>query len=158
MKRRRLLAGAAICPAVVAAAPTFAATGTMQLLQWLHTRLVQPNTTEMLEGPNGFTWASEVFPYTVPAGHVLGIIDAQMGSKMTSTGRGSYFVVSNVLSLPDNAGHVSFRVPLAVPAGATFTGSLINNDEVPQWMTSAMTGILVPHTGPYREAFTFLFP
>lgn len=134
----------------------------VKLIQWIHSKLVQPNTICSLSGANGFTWCTEIFPYTVPAGHWLGIVDAQLGSKFTDGGTGaraSMLVLNNVLSVPDNAAALHFRVPLVIPAGITLTADIINNDAEQQWMNSVITGILVPKIEgqDWRDAFAFLF-
>ncbi len=115
-----------------------------QQIQWVHSKLVQPYTQESLEGPNPFTWRSATFPYTVPKGMCLNLYDAQLSSKFGGEGRASYFVITNVLTVPDNNGSVHFRVPIIVPAGATINGYLINNDVEQQWMGSVLTGYLTP--------------
>jgi hypothetical protein len=113
-------------------------------LQWVHSKLVPAYSAQSLEGPNPFTWASFTFPYTVPEGYVLGITDVQFSSKFTTSGRASYLVIGNLLTLPDNHGSVHFVVPLAVPPGKTITANIINNDEEQQWMGSVITAVLVP--------------
>lgn len=135
---------------------------TIQTIQWIHTRLVQPAVIEYLDGPNSFTWCSAVFPYVVPKDYWLGIVDMQVGSKFTDGGpwqRASMLVLDNVGSVPDNVGFQSFRVPLVVPPGTCLRAKLINNDAEQQWMNSAITGLLVPKLidQTWQDAFAFLF-
>lgn len=129
----------------------------MKTIQWALTKLVQPGTIVSLDGPNGFTWATEAFPYTVPAGFWLGITDVQFGSKFTDGGawqRASYFVIPNVLSLPDNTGSIHFRTPFVIPPGITITAQFINNDAEQQWMSAIVCARLVPKTtNNYGDAF-----
>lgn len=132
-------------------------------LQWIHSRLVQPNTVADLAGANGFTWCSEVFPYTVPTNFWLGITSASLDSKFTDGGpnqRASYFTVPNVFSIPDNAGQRKWDAPLVIPPGTVLQGQIINNDAEQQWMNSHMTALLVPKVAgqSYQDAFAFLFP
>lgn len=134
----------------------------IKTVQWLHSKLVQPSTIQSLNGANSFTWCTEIFPYTVPAGFWLGIIDAQLGSKFTDGGAGaraSMLVIHNVLSVPDNNGPLHLRVPLVIPPGITITADIINNDAEQQWMNSIITGLLVEQIPgqTWRDAFVFLF-
>lgn len=134
---------------------------TAKFVQWLYTRLVPPNTILPLTGPNGFTWATEAFPYTVPAGYWLGIVDVALDSKYTDGGPNpiaSYFVIDNVLALPDNVGSRHFRIPLVIPENITLSASFINNDYNQQHMNAQVTGILVPKVAgqTYQDAFAYL--
>lgn len=135
---------------------------TIKTIQFIHSKLVQPSTIQSLSGPNSFTWCSEVFPYTVPAGFWLGITDMQLGSKFTDGGanqRASMLVLNNVTSVPDNVGIQSFRIPLVIPPLTVLTADLINNDAEQQWMNSVITGLLVPKLEgqTWQEAFAFMF-
>ena len=134
----------------------------VKAVQWIHSKLVQPSVIQTLNGPNGFTWCTELFPYTVPAGYWLGITDMQLGSKFTDGGAGSrasMLVLQNVTIVPDNVGMQSFRVPLVIPPGTVLTADLINNDAEQQWMNSVITGLLVPKLAgqDWRDAFAFMF-
>lgn len=135
-------------------------------IQWAVTKLVNSNTSEPLVPPNNFTWATEAFPYTVPQGYWLGITDVQFGSKMTdgspgaagSTPRASFFVINNVLTVPDNHGSLHFKTPFVIPPGRTLTANFINNDNEAQWMTALVCGRLVPKTSDnYGDAFAGSF-
>lgn len=142
---------------------TIAQAAEVRLIQFVHSKLVQPYTNQPLDGPNPFTWSSEVFPYTVPSGYWLGVVDMHLGTKFGGRGgdnaRASMLVLGSVTSVPASTGSVSFRVPLVVPEGVTLTASIINNDIEMQWMNSAITAILVPKVAgqSYQEAFAFLF-
>lgn len=119
-------------------------------LQWAYSAMLQPNTSLDLGTVNPtFSWRSEAFPYTVPDGHWLGIVDVILSSKGGSENRASYFVVDNVTAAPDNF-PIRFGIPFAVPPGTTLTAQLINNeigglnpDSFAQWMTAIMTGWLI---------------
>lgn len=144
---------------MIVALPAF---GQIKTIQFMHSKLVQPSTIQSLSGANGFTWATGTFPYTVPAGYWLGIIDMQIGSKFTDGGpgaRASMLVLNNVASVPDNVGIQTFRIPLVVPAGIVLTADLINNDSEQQWMNSVITGLLVPVVAgqTWQDAFSFMF-
>lgn len=142
---------------------TVAQAAEVRLIQFIHSKLVQPYTIQPLDGPNPFTWSSEVFPYRVPNGYWLGIVDMHLATKFGGRGgdnsRASMLVISNVTSVPASTGSVSFRVPLVVPEGTTLNAQIINNDIEMQWMNSAITAILVPKVSgqSYQEAFAFLF-
>lgn len=134
---------------------------TVKFLQWLYTRLVPSNTILPLTGPNGFTWATEIFPYTVPDDHWLGIVDVALDSKYTDGGPNpiaSYFVIDNVLALPDNVGSRHFRIPLVIPENITLSAGFINNDYNQQYMNAQVTAILIPKQPgqTYRDAFAYL--
>jgi hypothetical protein len=134
----------------------------IKTMQFIHSKLVQPNFIQTLSGTNGFTWCSGVFPYTVPSGFWLGITDMQLGSKFTDGGAGaraSMLVLNNVVSVPDNAGPMHFRVPLVIPSGTVLTADIINNDVEQQWMNSVITGLLVEQVAgqTWQDAFSFLF-
>ena len=134
----------------------------MRIVQFMHSKLVPPSTIHSLSGTNPYTWCSEVFPYVVPAGYWLGVVDMQLGSKFTDGGpgsRASMLVLNNVASVPDNVGIQSYRIPLVVPPGVELTANLINNDAEQQWMNSVITGLLVPKIPgqDWREAFAFMF-
>lgn len=131
---------------------------TFQHLQWVHFRLVQNGVASDLGGPNGFTWSSELWPYTVPADKWLGITYASLSSKFVDGGaaaRGSLLVITNVLTVPDNYGDLKPPRPIVVPPNATITAQLINNDDEPQWMGSIVMGVLAPYTAgqSYWDAF-----
>lgn len=134
----------------------------IKTIQFIHSKLVQPSFIQTLNGPNPFTWCSEVFPYTVPAGYWLGIVDMQLGSKFTDGGpgaRASLLVLNNVAIVPDNVGIQSYRIPLVIPPGTVLSADVINNDSEQQWMSSVINGLLVPKIDgqDWREAFAFMF-
>lgn len=140
---------------------------TVQCVQWIHSKLVAAATIQDLAGPNPFTWCSELFPYVVPSGYWLGIVDMALSSKYTDgpspmggSAIASYLALSNVVSVPDNVGYNSFKVPLVVPEGKTLNAQIINNDSNQQWMSSVITGLLVPKVEgqTWRDAFAGLFP
>lgn len=134
----------------------------IKIVQFKHSKLVQPNTIHSLNGENPYAFISDLFPYVVPAGFWIGILDMDLGSKFTDGGpgaRASMLVLNNMATVPDNVGIKSYRVPLVAPPGVTLTADLINNDAEQQWMTSTINGILVPKIEgqDWREAFAFLF-
>jgi hypothetical protein len=111
-------------------------------MQWLHCQLVPAYTAVSLEGKSALNAASFAWPYTVQEGYVFGITDVQFSSKFTTTGRASYFVLDGVMTVPDSHGSVSFRTPVALPAGSRLTAGFINNDDEAQWMCAVVTGQL----------------
>jgi hypothetical protein len=128
-------------------------------LQWVHSKLVGPNVTLSLDGPNPFTWCTEVFPYTVPTGYWLGIIHASVSTKFTDGGAGqraSMLVIPNVLMVPDNNGALNFSRPVVVPEGQAITANYINNDAEQQWFTSIVQAALAPKLvgQSYQDAFS----
>lgn len=126
-------------------------------VQWAYSALVQP-TGGMVElaGPP-FTFASEVFPYTVPENRWLAICAVSMASKFGGSGRASYLCVDNCFTLPDNAPSMNWGTsPFVVPPSKVLNARFFNNETmtpdygvVPggeaQWMNMTMTGILVDH-------------
>jgi hypothetical protein len=137
-----------------------AAAQDIKAVQWLHARLMQSNTSVTLDD-GGFSFAGEPWPYTVPAGYWLAITDIQYGSKLTDGGawqRASYFLINGIVAVPDNGGSVHFRVPVIVPPGTRLVAGFINNDPEAQWMTSIVTGLLIPQQPgqTYRDAAVFL--
>lgn len=134
----------------------------IQCVQWVHSKLVQPSSAISLDGPNGFTWCTEVFPYVVPPDTWLGIADVTFDTKFSDGGpnqRASLLVIPNVLTCPDNAGSRHYRSPIVVPSGTVLTALYYNNDSEAQWMSSTITGLLTPQQpgASYKDAFSFFF-
>ena len=133
---------------------------TIKRLNWTGTALAAGNAITSLEGPNGFTWATESLPYTVPPGYYLGITSAQFGAKFANAPRNSMLIVDNLFCLNDVTGYCEFRTPLGVPPGITIRASVANNylnngvGEA-QWITYNISGLLVPFTPgtDWREVF-----
>lgn len=122
---------------------------------------------------------SQLWPLTIPAGWYFGLTDIFFGSKFTDGpapvgtagdygGRASYAIINSVISVPDNVGKISYRVPFVCPPGFVLNGLFINNDSEQQNMMVSICGLLIHcadpaiTTGPnaykhYYEAFSFLF-
>lgn len=110
-------------------------------VQFVYSKLVPAASQVELAGANPFTWISGIWPYTVPPGFELEISDVQVSSKFARD-RASYFVIANVIALPDTTGHVRFYPPLRVPTGVTLRAFLVNNGIEAQWMGGIATGWL----------------
>jgi hypothetical protein len=119
---------------------------TVTRLQWSYAQLTTP-ATQMPNlgtpgtGGNKNAAISESFPYTVPAGHTLGIVSAQFACKISEPQ--SYLVVFDGFSLPGHAPSIVFPQPFLVPAGATLNACFINNSTWNQMMKMVMQAVLV---------------
>lgn len=119
------------------------ATATERVVQWGFNVHVPAATDIALTGLPRMTWMSEQFPYTVPEGHCLLLTDLFIGSKFTTSGRSSYFLIENIPPVPDSVGHLRFSTPYVIPAGTSFTAHVINNDEFAQNIGVGATGVLI---------------
>jgi hypothetical protein len=85
------------------------------------------------------------FPFAVPAGHYMGITHASFSSKDISkagNSRNNYFVLVNLMSIPESSANVAFSAPLTLPPGFVLNAAFINNSDEHQNMTALVVGWL----------------
>lgn len=113
----------------------------IERLQWVCGDLVKAASVLDVTGKTKDHRPTEDFPYCVPDGCWLGLVDVFLSTKGSTINRSSYFVMQGVLSVPDNL-VASFRCPLVLGPGAILSGRFINNEPFDQHMFAVVTGYL----------------
>jgi hypothetical protein len=89
-----------------------------------------------------FGWFSEQFPYKVPKGYRLALVEVHFSTKKLTL-RSSYFGMDNIFYLSDWLGYLSFRVPHLIPEDEVIDAHFLNNSPEQQIVIARVAGCLI---------------